>query len=124
MLTVSAARLQSRIAALARFGALPGGGVTRMCWSPAHEEARTWLLGEIKTAGLTSWVDPAGNVYIADRDNQRIRKLNFGGVVSSQTWLDTGTVGIPSAMESRMQTLVKRGRSKYDARRVVHGLAK
>ena len=63
MLSVSSARLQSRIAALARFGALPGGGVTRTCWSPAHEEARAWLLGEIKTAGLTSWVDPAGNVF-------------------------------------------------------------
>jgi N-carbamoyl-L-amino-acid hydrolase len=63
MLTVSSARLSSRIAALARFGALPGGGVTRMCWSPAYEEARTWLLGEIKTAGLTPWVDPAGNIF-------------------------------------------------------------
>ena len=63
MLSVSSARLSSRIAALARFGALPGGGVTRMCWSPAHEEARAWLLGEIKTAGLTPWVDPAGNVF-------------------------------------------------------------
>jgi beta-ureidopropionase / N-carbamoyl-L-amino-acid hydrolase len=63
MLSVSSARLQSRIAALARFGALPGGGVTRTCWSPAHEEARAWLLGQIKTAGLTPWVDPAGNVF-------------------------------------------------------------
>ena len=63
MLTVSSTRLSSRIAALARFGALPGGGVTRMCWSPAHEEARAWLLGEIKTAGLTPWVDPAGNIF-------------------------------------------------------------
>jgi N-carbamoyl-L-amino-acid hydrolase len=63
MLTVSSARLQSRIAALARFGALPGGGVTRTCWSPAHEEARAWLLAEIKTAGLNPWVDTAGNVF-------------------------------------------------------------
>ncbi|HEX5814135.1 MAG TPA: hydantoinase/carbamoylase family amidase, partial [Methylomirabilota bacterium] len=63
MLSVSSARLHARIAALARFGALPGGGVTRSCWSPAHEEARGWLLGEIKSAGLTPWVDPAGNVF-------------------------------------------------------------
>src|SRR5207237_2129945 len=48
---------------LAGFGALPGGGVTRMCWSPPHEEARAWLLGELKAAGLTTWVDPAGNVF-------------------------------------------------------------
>jgi len=60
---VSLARLESRIAALARFGALPGGGVTRPCWSPQHEEARAWLLGELRAAGLETWVDPAGNVF-------------------------------------------------------------
>jgi len=63
MTAVNAARLHARIAALARFGALPGGGVTRSCWSPPHEEARAWLLGEIRAAGLTGWVDPAGNVF-------------------------------------------------------------
>jgi N-carbamoyl-L-amino-acid hydrolase len=63
MLSVSPARLHARISALARFGALPGGGVTRMCWSRAHEEARGWLLGEMKAAGLTPWVDAAGNVF-------------------------------------------------------------
>jgi len=63
VLSVSLSRLQNRVLALARFGALPGGGVTRMCWSPPYEEARTWLLGELKTAGLATWVDPAGNVF-------------------------------------------------------------
>jgi beta-ureidopropionase / N-carbamoyl-L-amino-acid hydrolase len=63
MSTVNAARLHAHIASLARFGALPGGGVTRSCWSPPHEEARAWLLGEIRAAGLTGWVDPAGNVF-------------------------------------------------------------
>src|SRR5918996_1533902 len=63
MTTVNAARLHARIASLARFGALPGGGVTRPCWSPPYEEARAWLLGEIRAAGLSAWVDPAGNVF-------------------------------------------------------------
>ncbi|HEX6212505.1 MAG TPA: M20/M25/M40 family metallo-hydrolase, partial [Methylomirabilota bacterium] len=63
MTTVNAARLHARIASLARFGALPGGGVTRSCWSPPHEEARAWLLGEIRAAGLTGWVDSAGNIF-------------------------------------------------------------
>jgi beta-ureidopropionase / N-carbamoyl-L-amino-acid hydrolase len=61
--TVNAARLHARIAALARFGALPGGGVTRSCWGPAHEDARAWLLNEIRGAGLQGWVDAAGNVF-------------------------------------------------------------
>jgi len=63
VLAVSLPRLKDRLLALARFGALPGGGVTRMCWSPPHEQARAWLLGELKTAGLATWVDPAGNVF-------------------------------------------------------------
>ena len=56
-------RLKNRLLALARFGALPGGGVTRPCWSPQHEEARAWLLGEMQSAGLSPWVDTAGNVF-------------------------------------------------------------
>ncbi len=63
MTTVNASRLQSRLSTLSRFGGLPGGGVTRFCWGPAHEEARAWLLGEMKTAGLQTWVAPAGNVF-------------------------------------------------------------
>ena len=63
MLTISRARLMKRIEALARFGALPGGGVTRSCWSPAHEAARAWLLDEMRGAGLSAWVDPAGNIF-------------------------------------------------------------
>ena len=63
MPTISLPRLRSRLQTLARFGGLPGGGVTRICWSPAYEQARAWLLGELKTAGLATWVDPAGNVF-------------------------------------------------------------
>jgi len=34
-----------------------------MCWSPPPEEARAWLLAEMRAAGLETWVDPAGNVF-------------------------------------------------------------
>ena len=60
VITISASRLASRIDALARFGGLPGGGVTRPCWSPQHEEARAWLMGEMRAAGLETRVDGAG----------------------------------------------------------------
>ena len=60
---ISLPRLRSRIESLARFGALPGGGVTRSAWSPPYEEARAWLLAEMRAAGLTPWVDPAGNIF-------------------------------------------------------------
>jgi len=63
VIAISPARLRARLEALARFGALPGGGVTRPCWSPPHEAARAWLLGELRAASLQAWVDPAGNVF-------------------------------------------------------------
>jgi N-carbamoyl-L-amino-acid hydrolase len=63
MIAIDAARLHRRLERLSRFGALPGGGVTRHCWSPPHEDARAWLLAEIRAAGLAGWVDGAGNVF-------------------------------------------------------------
>ena len=63
MIAIDAARLSRRLSELARFGALPGGGVTRHCWGSAYEDARKWLLGEMQAAGLTTWVDGAGNVF-------------------------------------------------------------
>jgi len=61
---ISLPRLKSHIETLSRFGRNPDGrGITRSCWSPAHEEARAWLLARMKDAGLTTRVDPAGNTF-------------------------------------------------------------
>ncbi len=63
-IAISLPRLRSRIEALSRFGRNPDGrGITRSCWSPAHEEARAWLLARMKEAGLATMVDPAGNTF-------------------------------------------------------------
>ena len=60
-IAISLPRLRSHIEALSQFGKNPDGqGITRSCWGPAHEEARAWLLGRMKAAGLETWVDPAG----------------------------------------------------------------
>src|SRR3989442_11725715 len=63
MLSVSLKRLQRRLVTLSGFGGLPGGGVTRPAWSPQHEEARAWLLAEMRQAGLANLVDPAGHTF-------------------------------------------------------------
>ena len=63
-LAISLPRLRTHLDALSRFGRNPDGrGITRSCWSPAHEEARAWLLGRMKEAGLSTWVDEAGNTF-------------------------------------------------------------
>jgi beta-ureidopropionase / N-carbamoyl-L-amino-acid hydrolase len=63
MPTISLPRLRGHLEGLARFGALPGGGVTRPCWSAQHEEARAWLVTRMKDAGLETRVDAAGNIF-------------------------------------------------------------
>lgn len=63
MLKISRERLEHDLATLASFGRTPGGGVSRSAWSPAHEEARAWLLERMRAAGLQARVDPAGNTF-------------------------------------------------------------
>ena len=61
---ISLPRLKSHIETLSTYGRNPDGrGITRSCWSPPHEEARAWLLGKMKEAGLETRVDPAGNTF-------------------------------------------------------------
>ena len=61
---ISLPRLKSHIETLSSYGRNPDGrGITRSCWSPVHEEARAWLLGRMKAAGLETRVDPAGNTF-------------------------------------------------------------
>jgi N-carbamoyl-L-amino-acid hydrolase len=63
-IAISLPRLRSHIETLSGFGRNPDGrGITRSCWSPAHEEARAWLLARMKEAGLATRVDPAGNTF-------------------------------------------------------------
>jgi beta-ureidopropionase / N-carbamoyl-L-amino-acid hydrolase len=109
VITISASRLTSRIETLARFGGLPGGGVTRPCWSPQYEEARAWLTGEMRAAGLETWVDCAGNVFGA----LGIRAFAAdGGAVLTGSHIDTvpeggildGALGVLAGLEA-LQTI-------------------
>ena len=99
-LAISLPRLRAHIEALAQFGRNPDGqGITRSCWSPAHEEARGWLLARMKEAGLTTWVDEAGNTF---------GKLGEGGpTVMTGSHIDTvpqggsldGALGVLAGLE-------------------------
>ena len=99
-LAISLPRLRAHIEALAQFGKNPDGqGITRSCWSPPHEEARAWLLARMKEAGLTTWVDEAGNTF---------GKLGEGGpTVMTGSHIDTvpqggsldGALGVLAGLE-------------------------
>lgn len=65
---IDAGRLRARLERLSQFGRPAGGtfesGVSRVAYSDADVAGRTWLLGEIKAAGLSPRIDPAGNVFV------------------------------------------------------------
>jgi len=65
--SIDATRLRARLERLSTFGRPPGGtfesGVNRVAYSEADIAARAWLMDEIRAAGLTPRIDPAGNVF-------------------------------------------------------------
>jgi N-carbamoyl-L-amino-acid hydrolase len=61
-LRIDLERLRQDVEALAAIGHDPSGGISRPAWSPAHEDARAWLVGRLGDAGLAPRVDPAGNI--------------------------------------------------------------
>ncbi|MEO7133963.1 MAG: Zn-dependent hydrolase [Vicinamibacterales bacterium] len=68
MPAIDAARLRARLERLSQFGRPDGGsfasGVSRVAYSDADVAGRAWLLEEIKAAGLTSRIDPAGSIFV------------------------------------------------------------
>lgn len=66
---VKSERIAQDIAALAQFGALPGGGVTRIAFSPEDVAARAYLRKAMEAAGLMVTVDAFGNMR-GRRDGQ------------------------------------------------------
>jgi beta-ureidopropionase / N-carbamoyl-L-amino-acid hydrolase len=64
---IDAARLRARLEQLSTFGRPVGGtfasGVSRVAYSDADVAGRAWLMSEMKAAGLTPRIDPAGNVF-------------------------------------------------------------
>ena len=87
--TIDAARLRSRLERLSTFGRPDGGtfesGVSRVAYSDADIAARHWLVGEIRAAGLTPRLDPAGNVFarIPGFDGSTVPPILFGSHIDS-----------------------------------------
>ena len=69
-LAVNEARLQSRITELAKFGANPEGGVSRVAFSAADIAGREYISKLMREAGLVVRVDTAGEVERGQGDQR------------------------------------------------------
>ncbi len=61
-LRADAGRIEQRILELARFGANPEGGVSRVAFSDADIEGRRYIVSLMEEAGLDVRIDEAGNI--------------------------------------------------------------
>lgn len=67
---VDGPRLNRHLADLSRFGRNPQGGVSRVAFSPADVEGRTFALDLMRRAGLDARIDPVGNLVGARPGSQ------------------------------------------------------
>jgi beta-ureidopropionase / N-carbamoyl-L-amino-acid hydrolase len=90
-LRISPARLQSQIERLSEFGRPAGGtfadGVSRIAYTDADVGARAYVMSLMREAGLTTRIDPAGNIFGASRaatsDGGAARPILFGSHIDS-----------------------------------------
>lgn len=85
--SIDPARLRQRLERLSLFGRPAGGtfesGVSRVAYSQADVDARAWLIGEIKNAGFTPRMDPAGNVFVRVAGSTNAPPILFGSHIDS-----------------------------------------
>ncbi len=96
------ARMQARIEALGRFGANPEGGVSRVAFSDADLEGRTWLKEEMRSLGLEVRTDTAGNIYgRREGSDPELPVILFGSHIDSVPGGGNydGQVGVVGALE-------------------------
>ncbi len=80
---VNAGRLQQTLEKLGEFGRNPEGGVTRLGFSQADMDAREYVMGMMRGAGLEVRVDAAGNIFGHRAGTQSLPVLLFGSHIDS-----------------------------------------
>ena len=108
---VNGDRIQQHITALAKFGANPEGGVSRVAFSDADIAGRKYAVGLMQEAGLTLRIDAGGNI-IGRREgsNAKLPPILIGSHIDSVPSGGNydGDVGVLGAIEVA-QTLKERG---------------
>jgi N-carbamoyl-L-amino-acid hydrolase len=101
-LGVDAKRIEQRIMRLSEFGKNPQGGVSRVAFSDADIQARSYIVSLMQQAGLTVRIDAAGNIIgrKEGRDPKRAPIL-FGSHIDSvpNGGNYDGDVGVIGAIE-------------------------
>ncbi|MGE0770403.1 MAG: M20 family metallo-hydrolase [Cyclobacteriaceae bacterium] len=95
-------RMEARIQSLAKFGANPEGGVSRIAYSEADIAGRAYVMDLMKKAGLSVRIDAAGNII-----GRRNGKDNTKPVIAFGSHIDSvpgggnydGDVGSLGALE-------------------------
>src|SRR5574341_822132 len=84
---VNQQRLWGTLEKLSEFGRPAGAGfdagVTRLGFSEADMAARTWLMQQMRDAGLEVRVDPAGNIYGHRAGSEKFPAILFGSHIDS-----------------------------------------
>ncbi len=76
-------RLRQTLEKLSEFGRNPEGGVTRIGFSETDLAAREYVMGLMRTAGLTVRVDHAGNIFGRRAGTENLPVLLFGSHIDS-----------------------------------------
>ena len=110
-LRVDGERLNATLRHLARFGRTPEGGISRVAFSEADREARTYAMGLLEKAGYSVHVDVAANVVARRAGSADLKPIMFGSHLDSvpDGGNYDGQVGSMGAMEVA-RTLADAGR--------------
>jgi N-carbamoyl-L-amino-acid hydrolase len=101
-LRVDPERIHSRILALSEFGRNPDGGVSRVAFSQADVEGRSYVMALMGEAGLEVSIDPAGNILGRRAGSDpSLPAILFGSHIDSVPFGGNydGDVGVIAAIE-------------------------
>ena len=101
VLRVDSERLLGSLKRLAEFGRTVEGGVTRVAFSPADVEARSYVQGLLREAGLSVTVDAAGNIVARREGTAELPPIMIGSHIDSVPMGGNydGQVGAMAAVE-------------------------
>ena len=104
-------RLQGEFEAISKFGALEGGGLTRLALTKEDKQAREYLISLVKEAGFSLKEDAVGNIYAKFDDvsepnlpavsvGSHVDSVPFGGFYDGMLGVMTGLEAMRAIKES------------------------